>query len=113
MRQGIPVNILCKQCIDRCQHNCATMEKKFLAIVDAFDKFLSYLIGVMVSVYASHSARKYLTSKKDAKQRLIRWVLLLQEFELEIQDRKCKENQAVDHLTQLEIMGQQVIHLDY
>ena len=59
------------------QLNYATTEKELLAIVFAFDKFRSYLIGNRVIVYIDHSAIKYLMTKKDAKLRLIRWVLLL------------------------------------
>ena len=59
------------------QLNYATTEKELLAIVFAFDKFRSYLIGTKVIVYTDYSAIKYLISKKDAKPRLIRWILLL------------------------------------
>ena len=59
------------------QINYATTEKKLLAMVYAFDKFRSYLAGSKVIGYTDHSALKYLLKKKDAKSRLIRWVLLL------------------------------------
>ena len=78
------------------------MEKELLAIVFAFNKFQSYLVGTNVIVYTDHSVIKYLHAKKDAKSTLIWWVLLLQEFDLEIQDRKGVENQVVDHLSRLE-----------
>ena len=70
------------------QLNYAITKKELLAIVFAFDKFRPYLIGNKVIVHTDHSAIKYLMTKKDAKPRLIWWVLLLQEFDLEIKDKK-------------------------
>jgi len=59
------------------------------------------LIGSNVIVRTDHAALKHLFSKKDAKPRLLRWMLLLQEFDCEIRDRKCSENLAANHLSQL------------
>jgi hypothetical protein len=70
------------------QLNYATTEKEFLAIVFAIDKFRSYLVGAKIIVYTDHAALKYLLTKKDAKPRLLRWILLLQEFDIEIKVRK-------------------------
>ena len=84
------------------QLNYATTEKELLAIVFAFVKFRPYLIGNKVIVHIDHSAIKYLMTKKDAKPRLIRWVLLLQEFGLEIKDNKGTKNLVMDHLSRLE-----------
>ena len=70
------------------QLNYTITKKELLAVVFSFDKFKTYLVGIKVIVYTDHSALKYLISKKDAKPRLIRWILLAQGFDLEIKDRK-------------------------
>ena len=66
------------------QLNYATTEKELLAVFFAIDKFRSYLVGAKIIVYIDHAALKYLITEKDAKPRMIRWILLLQEFDLEI-----------------------------
>ncbi|GKC39264.1 reverse transcriptase domain-containing protein [Tanacetum coccineum] len=79
-----------------------TTEKEMLAVVYAFEKFWSYLILNKSIVYTDHSALKYLFAKKDSKARLLRWVLLLQEFKFKVIDTKGAENLAADHLSRLE-----------
>nr|GEU92680.1 retrovirus-related Pol polyprotein [Tanacetum cinerariifolium] len=73
-----------------------------LAVVYAFEKFRTYLVLSKSIVYTDHLALKYLLSKQDAKPMLIRWVLLLQEFDIIIRDKKGMENLAADHLSRLE-----------
>nr|GEV18065.1 DNA-directed DNA polymerase [Tanacetum cinerariifolium] len=84
------------------QIHYTTTEKEMLALVYAFEKFLPYLILSKSIVYTNHSALKYLLSKQDVKPRLLRWVLLLQEFDITIRDKKGSENRMTDHLSRLE-----------
>nr|GEX38453.1 reverse transcriptase domain-containing protein [Tanacetum cinerariifolium] len=84
------------------ESNYTTTEKEMLAVVYAFKKFRSYLIMNKSIVHTDHSALKYLFAKKDAKVRLLRWVLLLQEFDFNVLDTKGAENLAADHLSRLE-----------
>ncbi|GJU47241.1 reverse transcriptase domain-containing protein [Tanacetum coccineum] len=84
------------------QAHYTTTEKELLAVVYAFEKFRSYLVLSKSIVYTDHSAIKYIFAKKDAKPRLMWWILLLQEFDVIIQDKKGAENLAADHLSRLE-----------
>ena len=94
------------------QLNYATTEKELLAVVFAIDKFRSYLVGAKVIIYTDHAALKYLLTKKDAKPRLIRWVLLLQEFDLEKKDKKGVENTVADHLSRLQVTNMQELPIN-
>nr|GFA25619.1 reverse transcriptase domain-containing protein [Tanacetum cinerariifolium] len=73
-----------------------------LAVVYAFEKFRSNLIMNKSIVYADHSALKYLFAKKDAKERLLRWILLLQEFDFKVIDTKGAKNYDAVHPSRLE-----------
>nr|GEU98014.1 reverse transcriptase domain-containing protein [Tanacetum cinerariifolium] len=91
------------------ESNYTTTEKEMLAVVYAFEKFRSYLIMNKIIMYTDHSALKYLFAKKDSKARLLRWVLLLQEFTFKVIDTKRAENLASDHLSRLENPHQNVL----
>ncbi|GKA55520.1 reverse transcriptase domain-containing protein [Tanacetum coccineum] len=84
------------------QTNYTVNKKELLAVVYAFKKFWSYLVLSKIIVYTDHSALKYLFAKQDAKPRLLWWILLLQEFNIKIRQKKGAENLATDHLSRLE-----------
>nr|GEX87171.1 reverse transcriptase domain-containing protein [Tanacetum cinerariifolium] len=91
----LPFEIMC----DACDY---AVEKELLVVVYAFEKFRPYLILSKTIVYTDHSALKYLLAKQDAKPRLLWWILLLQEFDVIIRDKKGAKNLAADHLSRLE-----------
>ncbi|XP_021727671.1 uncharacterized protein LOC110694815 [Chenopodium quinoa] len=87
--------------LDEAQNNYTTTEKEMLVVVFAMDKFRSYLICSKVIVYTDHIAVRYLMTKKEAKLRLIRWVLSLQDFDMEMRNKKEAENYVAQHLSRL------------
>jgi len=95
--------------LNEAQLNYTVIEKEFLAVVFGFEKFRPYLIASHVIVHTDHAALKHLFSKKDAKPRLIRWILLLQEFDCEIRDRKGSENLVADHLSRIIVESESTI----
>nr|GEY21895.1 reverse transcriptase domain-containing protein [Tanacetum cinerariifolium] len=92
-----PIHYASKTMTDA-QAHYTTTKKELIAVVYAFEKLWPYLVLSKTIVYTDHSALKYLL----AKLRLLRWILLLQEFNVIIRDKKGSENLAADHLSRLE-----------
>ncbi|GJZ05594.1 reverse transcriptase domain-containing protein [Tanacetum coccineum] len=82
-----PIHYASKTMTDAPAHY-TTMEKELLAVMYAFEKFRPYLVLSKTIVYTDHSALKYLLAKQDAKSILLWWILLLQEFDVIIRDKK-------------------------
>ena len=98
---GKPYVVYYASNLNEAQRNCTTTDKELLAVVYALEKFRAYLVGSDIVIFTDHSILKYLLTKQDAKARLILWVLLLQEFNLQIKDKKGVENVVADHLSRL------------
>ena len=98
--------------LDFAQINYATIEKELLTVVFALDKLCSYLVGTKIIIYIDHATIRYLLAKQDAKPRLLRWILLLQEFDLEIKDKPGSENLVADHLSRMENLKPQDVPIN-
>nr|GEY79324.1 transposon Ty3-I Gag-Pol polyprotein [Tanacetum cinerariifolium] len=103
-----PIHYASKTMTDA-QAHYTTTEKELLVVVYAFEKFRPYLVLSKGIVYTDQSALKYLFNKQDAKPRLLRRVLPLQEFYITVCDKKGAENLAADHLSRLENPHQSVL----
>jgi hypothetical protein len=93
-RIGKNLHVITYACrmLDGVQCNYHITKNELFAVVFALEKFRSYLLGIKVIVFTDHAALRYLLKKKESKPRLIRWILLLQEFDLEIKDKKrCRK----------------------
>nr|GFA87438.1 reverse transcriptase domain-containing protein [Tanacetum cinerariifolium] len=97
-KNGIEV---CKAKVDvtaKLPHLTSVKDMPFELMCDASDFAISAVLGQRQEKhfrpihYANHSALKYLFAKKDSKARLLRWVLLLQEFTFKVIDTKGAEN---------------------
>lgn len=88
--------------LDSLQANYTVIEKEMLALVFTFFKFILNLVGTKMIAFTDHVSSRYLFNNKGAKPRVIRWISLLQEFILNIKDRKDTENQIANHLYKLE-----------
>ncbi|GKD03432.1 reverse transcriptase domain-containing protein, partial [Tanacetum coccineum] len=96
-----PIHYASKTITDA-QAHYTTTKKELSAVVYAFEKLRPYLVLSKTMVYTDLSALKYLLAKQDPKPRLRCWILLLQEFDVIIRDKKGEENVAADHLSRLE-----------
>jgi hypothetical protein len=97
-KKFVVIHYACRKLSSEKKHY-TTLKKEFLAVVFACDKFRFYILNSKVIVHTNHRAMCYPLCKKDAKPQLIRWVLLLQEFDLLIVDRRGKDNLVADHLS--------------
>ncbi|OMO61184.1 reverse transcriptase [Corchorus capsularis] len=94
--------------LDAAQKNYTATEKEMLVVVFALEKFRPYILGSKVIIYSDHAALRYLMKKKEAKARLMRWLLLFQEFDIKIRNKKGAENVVADHLSRIESKEEEI-----
>jgi hypothetical protein len=88
-QDGDEVNIIhhARRTLNDAQINYPLVEKEFFAVVFSFEKFRSYITNSKVRVYTDRMGLKEILERTDVKPMMIRWILLLQEFDLQIIQR--------------------------
>ena len=71
-------------------------------MIYSINKFIHYLLGKTFTFHVDHAALLYLVSKQTLTGKLTRWMLLLQEFEFDIQHRPSKQHAIADYLSRIE-----------
>ena len=89
--------------LSKAELNYTVTEKEFLVVVHALNKFRHYITDYQTFVHTDHAAIRYLMNKPDVNARIIRWLLLLQQFDLTIVDKPGKENVVADFLSRLDL----------
>jgi hypothetical protein len=85
--------------------NYTITEKELLVVVHAINKFRHYITGYQDFVHTDHSAIRFLINKPITNPRVTRWLLLLQEFNINIIDRLGKDNLVADFLSRMIHLG--------
>lgn len=91
--------------MSKAELNYTVTEKELLAIVHSLNKFRHYITCYQTFVHIDHDAIKYLMNKRDVNARIIRWFLLLQHFDLTIDDQPSKENVVVEFLSRMNLLA--------
>eukprot|EP00253_Pinus_taeda_P013985 PITA_13985 len=89
--------------LSKAEMNYMVIEKEFLVVVHSLNKFRHYITGYQTFVHTDHATIRYLMNKPDVNARIIRWLLLLQQFDLTIVDKPGKENVVADFLSRVNL----------
>jgi len=89
--------------LSKVELNYIVTKKELLAVVHSLNKFRHYIIGYQIFVHTNHATIKYLMNKPNVNARIIRWLLLLQQFDLTIIDKPGKENVVAEFLSRMNL----------
>ena len=89
--------------LSKAELNYTVIEKELIAVVHSLNKFRYYITGYQTFAHIDHAAIRYLMNKPDVNTRIIRWLLLLQQFDLTIVDKPGKENVVANFLSRLDL----------
>ena len=90
------------QKLSAAERNYSTRECEGLGMIYSINKFCHYLLGKKFTFHVDHAALLYLVSKLSLTGKLARWMLLLQEFDLDIQHRPSMQHVVADYLSRIE-----------
>ena len=86
------------------ERNYSTTEREGLAVVAALRKFHPWLMGAKFTVLTDHRALQYLMQVPEPTDRLARWMMLIQQYDMQIRHRPGNRMGHVDALTRLEVL---------
>ena len=95
-----PVSYFSRKC-NAYQLNYSTIEKEALALIWALQTFEVYVGGSLapIVIHCDHNPLTFLHSLQNPNQRLMRWCIFLQPYNLDIRHIKGKENVIADALS--------------
>lgn len=89
--------------LNKAERNYPTIEKELLAVVWAVKHFRPYLYGRTFKIITDHKPLVYLFNLKDPSSRLLKFRLLLEEYDYVVEYVKGKDNAAADALSRVTI----------
>ncbi|KAI3382314.1 hypothetical protein SNEBB_001885 [Seison nebaliae] len=95
-----PIEYLSRS-FSKSERNYCVLDKELLAIVFACKKWRPYILGYKVHLKCDHKPLQYILAKGEKTGRLARWLLILQEFDLDFQHIPGKMNFAADALSRM------------
>ena len=99
-QKGHPIHYV-SRVLTEPEKNYSTTEKELLAIVWAVQRLRQYLLGRKFIIQTDHQALTWLFNVKNPNSRLVRWIVILEEYTYEIEYKKGKENIAADALSRM------------